>query len=85
MIFETGLSTLNISRAKRAPTFSLSKPHLSLWLDFFVPPEAAEGTGDGWIGCPCSKALSKDGCEVEGCESWENICELKGENKPTPY
>ena len=32
-----------------------------------------------------AKALSKDGCKVEGCESWENICKLKGENKPSPY
>ena len=79
MIFETGLSTLNISRAKRKKKATVR----TLWLDFFVPPKAAEGTGNGWIGCPCSKALSKDSCEVEGCESWENICELKGENKPS--
>ena len=65
MIFETRLSTLNISHAKRAPNT----------INFV----------DMRIGCPCSKALSKDGCEVEGCESWENIYKLKGENKPSPY
>ena len=75
------LSTFSILSAQSYNrTFSSSKPHLPLWLDSFVPLEAAEGTGDGWIGCPCSKALSK-----EGCESWENICELRGENKPSPY
>ena len=76
MIYETELSTLSISCAKRAPN-TINFVDMRLVLVFFSNIIYFFNL---CLICSMYKAFL-----VEGCESWENISELKGENKPSPY
>ena len=74
MIFETGLSTLTISRGKRVRN-TINFVDTRLVLVFCK---------QHFFNLCLISSLYKT-LLVEGCKSWENICKLKGENKPSPY